>query len=102
MSDKKKTTGAKVEPEEEIRCGDVIASIYRRQSNAGYSYRDFTLTRCWTSLASGKESRGSSYYPENVRDLVAAIKAASDHIKAKNGGHADHVAEDPTIDDSME
>ncbi len=102
MSDKKKTTGVKVEPEEEIRCGDVIASIYRRQSNAGYSYRDFTLTRCWTSLASGRESRGSSYYAENERDLVAAIQAAGDHIRAKNGGHVDHVAEGRALHDSIE
>jgi len=97
MSDKKKTTGSKLKPEKEIRCGDVIASIYQRQSNAGYSYRDFTLTRCWTSLASGKESHGSSYYAENERDLVAAIQAASNHIRAKNGGHAEQDSEGSAI-----
>jgi len=102
MSDKKKTTGAELE-EKTIRCGDVIASIYRRQSNAGYLYRAFTLARCWTSLASGKESRGSrSYYPENEKDLLAATKAAVQWIRDANSGHTDHGPEGPAIVDAME
>ncbi len=103
MSDKKKATaGPKMEPENTIRCGNVIATIFRRQSNMGYSYRDFTLTRCWASQATGKELQGSSFFDTNEMAMIEATKAAAAWIREKNGSDADHGPEGSAINEATE
>lgn len=79
----KKPTSAKQTPVHVIRCGEVAASIYVRQSNAGYAYFDFVLSRCWTSMASGKEAHGNSFFDRNEQDLTCAIHEATDWIRSK-------------------
>ena len=59
MNDKKKTA-TKNQPEHIVRSGEVTAEIFCRQSNAGFTYLEYTLGRSWRSQSSGKEARGSS------------------------------------------
>ncbi len=82
MTGKKQTTG-KQSPVHSVRCGQVTAAIYLRQSNAGYPYWDYSLSRCWKSMATGKESQGSSFFAEHENDLVRAIHEASEWLRAK-------------------
>ncbi len=98
MTEKTKATGMKLEPECEIRRGEISATIFVRQAPTGYLYRTYSLSRCWQSVANGRPQQGSSFFDGNEDDLVATIKAASDHIRAKNNGLADQDTEEPAID----
>jgi hypothetical protein len=73
MNDKKKAN-VKQTPEHIIRCGEVTAEIHLRQSNAGYPYRDFVLTRTWNSMSTGHEARGSSFFDRNEQDIIQAVR----------------------------
>lgn len=79
----KKTLPGKQKPVHVVRCGEVTASIYLRQSNAGFSYYDFSLGRCWNSMASGKEARGSSFFAKNEDDLLRAVHEACQWVRDK-------------------
>ena len=83
MAQKSKTAATKLEPEHVVRCGDVAASIYLRQSNTGHVYRDFELSRKWSSMASGKECRAATFFDVNESDLADAVRAASEWIRSK-------------------
>ncbi len=83
MTDKKKPT-PKNTPEHTIRCGEVTASISCRQSNAGYAYYDFSLGRVWTSMATGKETHGSSFFDRHEQDIIQAVREATAWIQAKS------------------
>ena len=85
MNDKKKTND-KSKPEHVVRCRTVTATIALRQSNAGYGYYDFCLGRCWTSVASGKEVHGNSFFEQHQEDLILAITEAAAWIRAKLHG----------------
>lgn len=82
MADKK-TVNSKKKPVHVVRCGEVTASIELRQTNAGFSYYTYSLGRCWNTNASGKVSRGSTFFDKNQDDLVQAIKEASQWIREK-------------------
>lgn len=83
MTQKSKTAATKLEAEHVIRCGDVAASVFLRQSNTGYQYRDFGLSRTWSSVATGKECHGATFFDVNEQDLADAIRDASEWIRAK-------------------
>lgn len=93
MADKKPING-KQKPVHVVRCGEVTAAIYLRQSNAGFSYYDFSLGRCWNSMASGKEAHGSSFFEKNEEDLLKAVHEASQWVRDKTRpGPASHSPE---------
>ena len=80
MNEKKKSNQTKQKPEHTIRHGEVTASIYMRQSNCGYPYYDFALTRSWKSMTTGKEAHGTTFFVKNRQDLVKVINEASNWI----------------------
>jgi hypothetical protein len=82
MPEKKPVSG-KQKPVHVVRCGEVTAAVYLRQSNAGFSYYDFSLGRCWNSMATGKESHGSSFFEKHEEDLLKAIRQASEWVREK-------------------
>jgi len=82
MTGKKQTVGKQI-PVHTVRCGQVTAAVYLRQSNAGYAYCEFALTRSWKTMATGKESQGSTFFAEHEKDLVQAIHEASEWLRAK-------------------
>ncbi len=81
----KKPTPQKQKPVHTIRRGDVIASIHLRQSNCGFPYYDYQLSRTWTSVGSGKETQGGTFFAKNQQELVELIGEASDWIQRKTG-----------------
>ena len=45
-----------------VREGAVAASIWRRQSPTGLPYYDFSLSRSWKSMASGKTGYSQNFF----------------------------------------
>jgi hypothetical protein len=86
MNDKKKTSG-KNKPEHVVRRGEVAAEVCLKQSNSGYAYFDFSLSRCWNSMATGKEAHGNSFFEKHEDDLIQAIREASAWIRVKLQGN---------------
>jgi len=82
VTDKKQTT-AKNKAVHIIRSGEVIASVFQRQSNAGFVYWDYVLSRTWHSAAGRKESHGSTFVAKHEKDLIEAIRQASEWLRAK-------------------
>lgn len=84
MAEKKNSAGAP-KPAHTIKVGDVAAEIYLRQSNTGFPYYDFQLTRTWKSMSSQKEVSGSSFFNVHQQDLTDAVEKASSWITQKMG-----------------
>lgn len=77
---KKKKTASIETPVHIIRTGAVAASIWRRQSPAGYVYFDFSLTRSWKSLSSGNTGHSKNFFAKNQEELLTVIQQASQWI----------------------
>ena len=86
MNEKKKSN-TKNKPEHVVRQGEATAVINLRQSNAGYAYYDFSLSRCWSSLSTAKEAHGVSFFDKHEEDLIKVIREASAWIRAKLQGN---------------
>lgn len=74
---KKKKPSAIETPIHTVRVGAVAASIWRRQSPAGYVYFDFSLTRSWKSLSSGNTGYSKNFFARNQQELVEVIEQAT-------------------------
>ena len=76
---KKKETsdGAKKGPEQVIRDGGIAAMIWRRESTTGFPYYEFSLSRSWKSVSSGKTGYSQNYFSKNEAQLVKVIELAS-------------------------
>lgn len=64
-------------PAHVVREGAVAASIWLRQSPSGYAYYDFSLSRSWKSVSSGKEGYSSNFFDRNRDDLMKVIDGAT-------------------------
>jgi hypothetical protein len=74
---KEKTDGTKKGPEQVIRDGGVAAMIWRRESTTGFPYYEFSLSRSWKSVASGKTGYSQNFFAKNEAQLVKVIELAS-------------------------
>lgn len=72
-----------------IQKGQVVAAIELRQSNAGFTYKQFTLTRRWLTRSSGKESSGNSFFEQHEDDIVEAVRTACAYIRDSASGNQD-------------
>ncbi len=77
---KKKRPAAIETPVHTIRSGAVAASIWRRQSPAGYVYFDYSLTRSWKSLSSGNTGYSKNFFSKNQQELLQVIDQATKWI----------------------
>jgi len=81
-SKKKKATSAEA-PIHTVHAGYVSASIWRRQSPAGYEYLDFSLNRSFESLSSGNTGHSRNFFARNRQELMEVVEQAtawiSDH-----------------------
>lgn len=81
MNDKQELKKKKITPIEtpvhSIRSGAVGASIWRRQSPAGYVYFDYSLTRSWKSLSSGNTGYSKNFFVRNQQELLQVIEQAT-------------------------
>jgi len=66
-----------------IRAGAVAASIWLRQPPGGSPYYDFSLSRSWKSVSTGKDGYSSNFFDRNREDLVKVVDGASDWIAAQ-------------------
>ena len=77
---KKKKQAAAETPIHTIRKGAVAASIWKRQSPAGYTYLDYSLTRSFESLSSGSPGNSRNFFARNRHELLHVIDAATTWI----------------------
>src|SRR3954462_8303653 len=77
---KKKKAVAIETPAHTIRAGAVAASIWQRQSPAGYVYFDYSLIRSWKSLSSGNTGHSKNFFAKNQEELLQVIQQASQWI----------------------
>ena len=73
-------SGGSADPIHIIREGAVSASIWKRQSPSGYSYYDYSLSRSFESLSSGKTGHSKNFFSRNHFDLGKVIEKASKWI----------------------
>ena len=71
--------------------------MWLKQSNTGYWYYDFSLSRSWKSMSSGKDGYSSNFFERNRDELHQTIDECCDYIETKLDG-----AETVTIDGSGE
>jgi hypothetical protein len=100
MSDKKKAN-PKNTPEHTIRCGEVTALIFVRQSNAGYAYRDIQLVRVFKNRSTGREAHGNTFFETSEHDLIQAIQEAAAWIRVKLQDNLSH-KETNTAEDTQQ
>jgi hypothetical protein len=81
---KKKETsdGTKKGPQHVIRDGGIAAMIWRRESATGFPYYEFSLSRSWKSVSSGKTGYSQNYFAKNGAQLMKVIELASQWIGA--------------------
>ena len=93
---KKKTKdldGETTDPVQVIRHGAIAASVWKRQSPSGFAYYDFTLSRSWKSLGTGKAGYSKSFFGANEAELVEVIQKASAWIASQPQGQASQQAD---------
>ena len=78
---KRKKAIATDAPVHTIHAGSVTASIWRRQSPAGYVYLDFSLTRSFESLSSGNTGHSKNFFSRNRHELTQVIEQATTWIE---------------------
>ena len=72
------------DPVQTVREGAVAASIWLRQSPSGFPYYDFSLSRSWKSMNSGKTGYSKNFFARNRDDLVRVIERASAWIEEQH------------------
>lgn len=83
---KKATTDESNDPAHTVREGAIAASIWLRQSPSGFPYYDFTLSRSWKSMSTGRTGYSKSFFDRNKAELLNVIELAvswiEEHSKA--------------------
>ena len=73
-----------------VREGGIAANIWRRQSQTGFPYWEYSLSRSWKSPTSGKAGYSQNFFSRNEAQLVNVIKRASEWIaEAESKDQAD-------------
>lgn len=80
---KRKKTGGEgpSDPVHVVRQGAVAASIWLRQSPSGYAYYDFSLSRSWKSVSSGKTGYSHNFFARNGDELRRVVEGAAEWIE---------------------
>lgn len=85
MKETKTTVCAKLKPEHTIRCGQIIAFVYKKQSNCGFVYRDFAISRVWQS-SSQKDQYSTNFFAVHEQAVKAAVKQAVAWMRKQEQG----------------
>ncbi len=67
-------------PAHVVRRGAIAASIWRRQTQTGFGYYDYSLSRSWKTKDGSKEGYSSSFFTRNEAEMHEVIAAASKWI----------------------
>lgn len=73
-----KTTAER--PVQMVRRGAIAASIWQRQTQTGFAYYEFTLSRSWKSKSGEREGYSQSFFTRNAADLATVVEGASQWI----------------------
>ena len=85
METKKKTKSkAGMKPVHTIRKGAIAANIWQRQTQTGFSYFEYSLSRSWKSQTSEKEGYSSNFFPRNEAAIIEVVQQASAWIQNQN------------------
>ena len=76
-----------------VRRGAIAANIWERQTQTGYPYYDFSLSRSWKK-SEDKHGYSSNFHPQNVQALIHCIEGATKWIldKAAKSNQPEDVA----------
>lgn len=85
---KKVTPEGELKPAHVVRYGAIAASIWRRQSPNGFPFFDFSLSRSYRSMSTGKEGYSTNFFDRNRDDLEKAISGATAWIASQAEGTA--------------
>lgn len=80
----KEPTGEVADPVHVIREGAIAASLWKRQSPSGFAYYDFTLSRSWKSMGTGKSGYSRSFFASNQSELIAVIQKTAAWLEAQS------------------
>lgn len=78
---KKKSESSGQKPVKTIRRGAIAAHIWQRQTQTGFTYYDFSLSRSWKSSAAGREGYSSNFFAENEEALTAVLRETCEEIR---------------------
>ena len=84
MPDKKKLEAEK--PLHTIRCGQIVATIEERQSNAGFSYFQYEIGRKWLVKSSQTEESGAGLFAHQEAEVLETVQAACAYIRDRENG----------------
>src|SRR5262245_21248695 len=65
------------DPVHTVREGAVAASIWLRQSPSGFPYYDFSLSRSWKSVSSGRTGYSKNFFGRIRAELISVIEGAT-------------------------
>lgn len=60
-----------------IRRGAIAASIWRRQTATGHPFYDYSLSRSWKSVSTGRTGYSTNFSERNEKALVEVVQLAS-------------------------
>ena len=81
------------DPIQVIREGAIAASIWQRQGPSGYAYYDFTLSRSWKSVSSGRTGYSKNFFSRNADELLSVTRKATEWIAEREPQLAEQPAE---------
>ena len=81
---RKPISSEQTQPVQVIRHGAIAASIWRRQSPAGFAYYDFSISRSWKSLSTGRTGYSSNFFGHHNEELQKTIEEAAAWIEANS------------------
>lgn len=59
-----------------VRDGAIAANIWKRQSQTGFPYFEFSLSRSYKSVTSGKAGYRSNFFSKNEAQLMKVVTEA--------------------------
>jgi len=90
MESKKNTKSkAGAKPAHTIRKGAIAANIWKRQTQTGFTYFEYSLSRSWKSQSSEREGYSTNFFPRNEEAIGEVVKDASAWIEAQNPDEAE-------------
>jgi hypothetical protein len=79
--------------------GEVRCTLKERQSNSGFVYPDFELTRQWSSQVTGRQATGSTFFLKHADDLIKVIQQSAAWLRedypSSTTADADQTSENP-------
>lgn len=93
----KSPDGESMDPVQVVREGAVAASIWRRQSPSGFAYYDFSLSRSWKSMNSGKTGYSKNFFDNNEVEICNVVKKAAAWIAGKRQANGEQPLNDEVL-----